>query len=286
MRRLLYCLLGSTLLHAALLWLPPPMSAGGAGGNPLQPLRVRLLSAPAPDTAARKRVPGPSERPARTRKAPPADAVKPAPAPKRRPAATPVRTRVATARRPAEEKVQGTSPPKQPAPEQRQQTRMEPARSTKSSTEAEPEEEVRAASAPSRAPELRNESGGDAPREALPARKTASKAPPGTGAATGFTSARYARTVKPRYPGKARRGGWEGTTVLKVLVDAGGAPDRVAVHRTSGFDVLDAAAVKAVHRWSFHPARRGGKSVSSWVRVPIVFKLKEDNRLHGKGRSP
>ncbi len=97
-------------------------------------------------------------------------------------------------------------------------------------------------------------------------------------AAAGFTPVRYARTVKPRYPGKARRAGWEGTTVLKVRVDPNGAPDRVTVDRTSGFDILDAAAMKAVRRWRFHPARRGIDALSSWVRVPVAFRLKEDKR--------
>jgi len=100
----------------------------------------------------------------------------------------------------------------------------------------------------------------------------------GAAAAPGFTPARYARTVKPRYPRKARRAGWEGTTVLKVLVHPDGAPGPVAVDRTSGFDILDSAAVKAVERWRFHPARRGVEVLPSWVRVPVAFKLKEDNR--------
>ena len=98
------------------------------------------------------------------------------------------------------------------------------------------------------------------------------------GATPGFTPARYARTVTPRYPRKARRAGWEGTTVLKVLVNADGAPGRVIVDRTSGFDVLDSAAVNAVGHWRFHPARRGADTESSWVRVPVAFRLKEDSR--------
>ncbi len=95
---------------------------------------------------------------------------------------------------------------------------------------------------------------------------------------TRFSPVRYARTVKPRYPGKARRAGWEGTTFLKVLVNPDGTPGRVTVDRTSGFGILDAAAVKAVGRWRFHPARGGNGSVASWVRIPVAFKLKEDKR--------
>ncbi len=93
-----------------------------------------------------------------------------------------------------------------------------------------------------------------------------------------FSPVRYARTVKPRYPRKARRAGWEGTTLLKVLVNPDGAPGHVALERTSGFDILDEAAVKAVRRWRFHPARRGVAPLSTWVRIPVAFRLKEVRR--------
>ena len=46
MRRLLYFLLGSTLFHGALLWVPFPMSAGGAREDALQVVRVRLVDPP------------------------------------------------------------------------------------------------------------------------------------------------------------------------------------------------------------------------------------------------
>jgi len=94
---------------------------------------------------------------------------------------------------------------------------------------------------------------------------------------TSFAHVRYARVVKPEYPAQARSRGWEGTTVLKVLVDRTGKSEKVQVQRTSGFHVLDDAAVDAMQRWEFHPARYGQEKVQSWVSVPIVFKLKEEN---------
>lgn len=87
---------------------------------------------------------------------------------------------------------------------------------------------------------------------------------------------RYARVVKPKYPRKARTEGWEGTTVLKVRVDRGGKPGLIAVDRTSGFEVLDRAAMRAMRRWEFHPARNGDRTVASWVEVPVSFRLEED----------
>jgi TonB family protein len=92
-----------------------------------------------------------------------------------------------------------------------------------------------------------------------------------------FSRVRYARVVKPEYPEQARAQGWEGTTVLKVLVNLAGKSEQVRVQRTSGFNALDDAAVNAMQQWEFHPARYGREAVPSWVSVPIVFKLKEEN---------
>lgn len=89
---------------------------------------------------------------------------------------------------------------------------------------------------------------------------------------------RYAQTQTPRYPGKARRAGWQGTTVLRVLVDSEGYPDRVTLGRTSGFDILDVEAMRAVRHWKFHPAHKGINAIPSWVRIPVAFRLKEDGQ--------
>ena len=102
------------------------------------------------------------------------------------------------------------------------------------------------------------------------------RASTGRGAAAVRTPVRYARVVKPKYPRKARTAGWEGTTVLKVRVDRGGRPGLVTVDRTSGFETLDRAAVRAMRRWEFHPARNGDRTVASWVKVPVSFQLEED----------
>ena len=85
--------------------------------------------------------------------------------------------------------------------------------------------------------------------------------------------ARYARVAKPKYPSEARRNGWEGTAILKVLVDRSGRTTRIELHRSSGFQILDRAAVGAVKAWRFVPARRGGRTVESWVKIPVVFRL-------------
>jgi len=77
----------------------------------------------------------------------------------------------------------------------------------------------------------------------------------------------------PLYPRRARRAGVEGTVTLKVLVTATGAPGKVELDASSGSEALDQAAIDAVKRWQFVPARRGDAPVEAWVRVPVIFRL-------------
>ena len=66
----------------------------------------------------------------------------------------------------------------------------------------------------------------------------------------------------------------EGTVLLQVVVDEEGRPKSLEVNKSSGFAVLDQAAVKHVkQRCRFHPARYGDKRVESLVEFPVVFKL-------------
>jgi protein TonB len=63
--------------------------------------------------------------------------------------------------------------------------------------------------------------------------------------------------------------------VLSVWVSAEGDADRLAVVKSSGYPLLDRAAVDAVQRWRFQPARRAGLDTGSLVQVPVVFRLDE-----------
>jgi protein TonB len=61
--------------------------------------------------------------------------------------------------------------------------------------------------------------------------------------------------------------------LLRVHVLANGRPSEIQVQTSSGRDVLDQAAVKAVQKWAFVPAKQGDKALDGWVSVPIDFKL-------------
>lgn len=82
------------------------------------------------------------------------------------------------------------------------------------------------------------------------------------------------RNPPPVYPSSARRRGYQGSVVLKVLVDESGKVEKVEVDQSCGYDLLDRTALSAVRDWQFQPGIRGGKKVKMWVRVPVRFVLK------------
>lgn len=83
----------------------------------------------------------------------------------------------------------------------------------------------------------------------------------------------YLRNPAPRYPQLAKQRGWEGVVILKVLVEKDGSVGEISVERSSGYDVLDGSALRTVRTWRFSPARMGRLALSSWVRIPVRFRL-------------
>lgn len=61
--------------------------------------------------------------------------------------------------------------------------------------------------------------------------------------------------------------------MLDVIVDEQGNPVTVDVLKSSGYPVLDEAAVDAVKRWSFQPEQRNQQFVRSRVHIPVVFEI-------------
>ncbi len=86
-------------------------------------------------------------------------------------------------------------------------------------------------------------------------------------------SAAYLENPPPAYPATSRRLGETGRVVLRVRVGTEGRADAVELATSSGFERLDRAALEAVKRWRFVPARQAGAPVAAWVRVPLSFNL-------------
>jgi len=111
---------------------------------------------------------------------------------------------------------------------------------------------------------------------------SAASSPPASGAAADgaaavlpvITDPRFRQTPNPPvYPSRARQLGQQGEALIRARVDLAGNPAEVILWRSSGFALLDRAALAAVRQWQFEPARRDGQPIAAWVEVPIRFSL-------------
>jgi len=84
----------------------------------------------------------------------------------------------------------------------------------------------------------------------------------------------YRKNPPPEYPGLARKRGYQGTVFVEVLVGVNGKAKDVRMLVSSGYPILDNAALRSVKEWVFEPGMRGSESVKMWVRIPIRFQLK------------
>ncbi|MDO8423925.1 MAG: TonB family protein [Parvibaculum sp.] len=76
-----------------------------------------------------------------------------------------------------------------------------------------------------------------------------------------------------RYPKRARDLNQEGEVLLHVRLDNLGNAEEIVVWRSSGFILLDNAALAAARRWQFEPERRNGRPVFARVQIPVRFAL-------------
>jgi protein TonB len=81
------------------------------------------------------------------------------------------------------------------------------------------------------------------------------------------------QNTPPSYPDLARRNGWEGRVMIRVEVSAEGRPLSTAIAKSSGFGVLDQAALRAVKSWRFQPRTVAGIPSAGSVEVPVNFSL-------------
>jgi len=77
----------------------------------------------------------------------------------------------------------------------------------------------------------------------------------------------------PLYPNAARRRGLQGRVLLHVEVMAAGHCGHIEVQQSSGYEILDTAAIEAVKAWRFIPATHFGFAVTRWMHIPIRFEL-------------
>jgi protein TonB len=79
------------------------------------------------------------------------------------------------------------------------------------------------------------------------------------------------RNRPPVYPAEAQTLGQNGTVVVMIHVSENGIATGADVVESSGFEVLDRAAVTAVLKWHFRPAMQEGRSVPFDMPFRFVF---------------
>ena len=98
----------------------------------------------------------------------------------------------------------------------------------------------------------------------------------GEGRGVPVTPPRVVSAVQPKYPSSARSAGVEGVVGVKMLVNASGKVEEAYVVRSSGNAALDEAAVAAVYKWRFSPAKdKFGQKAPCYVTQGIRFDLKK-----------
>lgn len=113
------------------------------------------------------------------------------------------------------------------------------------------------ASAPPAAPPAPQAEAREAPQAVTPPRSDAS----------------HLNNPPPPYPSLSRRLHEEGRVVLDVYILADGRVGETKLRRSSGHPRLDEAALDAVRRWRYVPARRGDEPIPFWYVQPVDFRL-------------
>ncbi|WP_409580251.1 energy transducer TonB [Vibrio owensii] len=79
--------------------------------------------------------------------------------------------------------------------------------------------------------------------------------------------------VQPRYPRSARKRGIEGVALYEVWLDENGNQVKQVLIESSGAEMLDVSALRAIKQWQFSPHISGGQKVAHRVQIPVRFKL-------------
>lgn len=87
------------------------------------------------------------------------------------------------------------------------------------------------------------------------------------------SEAAHLNNPKPVYPAVSRRLKEAGRVVLDVYILPDGSVGQLRVKVSSGYPRLDEAALAAVRRWTYVPARRGNDAVALWHAQSLVFSL-------------
>lgn len=91
---------------------------------------------------------------------------------------------------------------------------------------------------------------------------------------TVMSEPRYRVTPQPpEYPAQAQRRRQEGVVIIDITVEPNGRTADVDIRQSSGYALLDQAAVRAAMKWEIMPHEINGQAVRAAFQVPVKFEL-------------
>jgi TonB family protein len=96
---------------------------------------------------------------------------------------------------------------------------------------------------------------------------------------TAVTPPKLVHRVEPEYPAHALRARIQGTVILEFIVGRDGGVRHVRVLRS--VPLLDNAAIAAVQKWEYAPARNAGHPVSVYLTLHVKFEIPHANTPAG-----
>nr|WP_216614175.1 energy transducer TonB [Vibrio rotiferianus] len=212
-------------------------------GNPTSSVSLNLVSAPKPVQTAPTPQEVVEEKQPEPKKQP--EAKKPKPAPVKKTVEKPIVKKEAVKKKPVENKPEPVKKPQPPKPVAKKDPQPKEKVEEKIAKEPQPQQ-----AAPN------NQSKGATSQPVMVDQPA-------------FVS----QPVQPRYPRSARKRGIEGVALYEVWLDANGNQIKQVLIESSGAEMLDVSALRAIKQWQFSPHISGGQKVAHRVQIPVRFKL-------------
>ena len=80
--------------------------------------------------------------------------------------------------------------------------------------------------------------------------------------------------IRPIYPEIAQEAGIEGVVVVQAFIDQKGRVKETIILKGIPNTGLDEAAMEAIRKTRFRPAKQRERAVGVWISIPVNFKLK------------
>lgn len=85
---------------------------------------------------------------------------------------------------------------------------------------------------------------------------------------------RFLGAFQPDYPARAQREGLEGVVRVRILIGIDGRVKAVELVRSDDPAFFEATKRRALAKWRFKPATRGGVAEESWTEMTVRFQIR------------